>query len=90
MLDPMTAGEAAEYIPQWGSYIRDGDPGYIAYTAIPPVEAAHRDEMVKYLRDTCLPIAREDSDETGDEFEYSDVEMLQRAIAYLEGLEYDT
>lgn len=86
--DPMTAEEAQEYGPQWGSLVTSGDPGYIMYTAIPPERAEHRDTMVAWLRDKCLPIAREGSDEEGDEFEYSDVEMLNRMVAYLEGLSY--
>jgi hypothetical protein len=87
-LEPMTEAEAAEYGPQWGSLMTNGDPGYIMYTAIPPEAPAHRDIMVAWLRDHCLPLAREGCAEEGDEFEYSDVEMLKRMIAYLEALEY--
>ncbi len=86
--DPMTADEACNYISQWGSYLTSGDPGYIAHTAIPPERAAHRDEMVSYLRDTCRPIALENGAEDGDEFEWSDVEQIDRAIEYLEALAY--
>lgn len=86
--DPMDSSEAADYIPQWGSYMWDGDPGAIAYSAIPPETAEHRDSLVAYLRDDCQPIAREGSDEDGDEFEWTDVEQLDRAIEYLESLEY--
>lgn len=86
--EPMTASEAQEYGPQWGSLITNGDPGYIMYTAIPPEQPEHRDEMVAWLRDHCLPLAREGCDEQGDEFEYSDVEQIGRMIAYLEALTY--
>ena len=86
--DPMAAAEAQAYIPQWGSLISSGDPGYIAYTAIPPERAEHRDEMVRWLRDHCRPIALEESGEDGDEFEWSDPEQLDRACEYLESLKY--
>ncbi len=86
--DPMSADEAREYGPQWGSYMRDSDPGYIMYTAIPPERAEHRDEMVAWLHDRCLLQAREGCPEHGDEYEYSDVEMLYRMIAYLEALAF--
>ncbi len=86
--DIMSASEAQEYGPQWGSLVTNGDPGYIMYTAIPPEEPEHRDTMIDYLRNECLPIAREGSDEEGDEYEYSDVEMILRMIGYLESLTY--
>jgi hypothetical protein len=87
-LDPMTASEAAEYGPQWGSYMTAGDPGYIMYTAIPPERPEHRDTMVSWLEDRCLPLAREGCDEEGDEYEWSGVEMIKRMCAYLRSLEY--
>lgn len=31
MPDPMTREEASEYAPQWGSYVRTGDPGACMY-----------------------------------------------------------
>lgn len=71
----MTRDEAAEYIPQWGSLMRSGDPGYIAYTAIPPERPEHRDDMVAWLRG-CLPRA-----------EGEDVGLLGEAIAYLNNLD---
>lgn len=77
-IEPMTRSEAAEYIPQWGSFMRAGDPGACAYGAIPPETAQHRDTLVAYLRDTCTPLAEGD-----------DVDELPRAIAYLKSLPYD-
>lgn len=89
LAEPMSASEARAYIPQWGSFVTNSDPGYIAYTAIPPEEPGHRDTMVDYLRGRCLPIALEEGgDPEGDEYEWSDVEQLHRAIAYLEALSY--
>lgn len=86
-IDPMTAAEAADYIPQWGSYITSSDPGYIAYTAIPPERAAHRDEMVRYLEEHCLSIAQHNGapdPEDGPD----DAEEIARAVAYLKSLAY--
>lgn len=84
-LDPMEAWEAAEYGPQWGSYMTSGDPGYIMYTAIPPERPEHRDTMVSYLRDHCEPRA---SVSVIDDEEYTDSEQIARMIAYLEALEF--
>lgn len=88
MNHPMTAAEAQECGPQWGSYISSGDPGYIMYTAIPPERPEHRDAMVEWLEGHCLPLAREGCDEEGDEYEWSDVEMIKRMCAYLRSLDY--
>ena len=86
-LEPMTRNEARDYIPQWGSFMRAGDPGAIAYGSIPPATKEQRDALVSYLRNDCLPIAQSDGQES-DEFEYGDVDMLQRAITYLESIPY--
>lgn len=85
-LEPMTEVEAQDYIPQWGSLVSNGDPGYICYTAIPPEAPEHRDTMIAWLRD-CIPDAEQHLAEGHDEFA-GDPEQLQRAIAYLEALTY--
>jgi hypothetical protein len=92
--DPMTATEAREYGPQWGSYMTSGDPGYIMYTAIPPEEAAHRDTMVAYLKEHCLPIAERNAyaavmtDPDSEEPCEDDVDKIDRMVAYLEALTF--
>lgn len=78
----MTEAEAREYVPQWGSYMRAGDPGYIMYTAVPPERAEHRDEMAAHVRSHCLPIAHSEHGEP------EDVERLRDLLAYLAALEY--
>lgn len=88
MTEKIAMVTVAQYVPQWGSFISNGDPGACAYGAIPPERAEHRDTLVTYLRDVCLPIAREGSDEEGDEFEFSDVEMLEMCIETLKAIEY--
>ena len=85
---PMTRAEAQEYIPQWGSYIRAGDPGAIAYGYTPPESAEVRDRLVSYLRDECLPLAEAEG-YSSDEYEYGDADMLNRAIKYLNSVRYD-
>lgn len=93
-VEPMTAAEAAAYGPQWGSYMNSYDPGYIMYTAIPPEEPEHRDTMVEWLREHCLPLARADAakgwpERSEDEDEDEDEpERVERMIAYLEALTY--
>ena len=87
MSEQMTKVEAQEYIPQWGSYIGAGDPGAIAYTAIPPDDKETRDSLVSYL-ETCKTICEQESGIQGDEYEYSDYEQLERAIEYLQSLSY--
>jgi hypothetical protein len=86
--EPMTADEACEYIPQWGSYMHNGDPGAIAYTAIPPERAAHRDDLVHYLHYFCRPRAMERGDGPDEGCEWNDVAMIDRACEYLDGLTY--
>lgn len=84
MIKPMSESEASEYIPQWGRYMSDSDPGAIAYSAIPPECREHRDAMVAWLRDECLPIANGWHPDDPD-----DAEQLERAIAYLNNLELE-
>lgn len=86
--DPITLADAQEYVPQWGSLISNGDPGYICYTAIPPEAAAHRDAMVAYLHNICRPIASEEAGDDGDDYEYSDVEQIDRVCEYLNAITY--
>ena len=82
--DPMDTTTARDYIPQWGS---DGS-GAIAYSTIPPESPEARDSLVAYLRDECRPLAIEEGATDGDEYEWSDVEMIDRAIEYLESIDY--
>lgn len=84
-IDPMTEREAQECAPQWGSFIRNSDPGYIMYTAIPPEQAAHRDEMVAFIKSHCMAAAQRNVD-AGDFLDGP--EELARLVAYLDGLTY--
>lgn len=88
--DPMTAKEAADYGPQWGSMVTNGDPGAIMYSAIPPETAEYRDQMVAYIESALYPLAAEgDAGENEEnEYEYNDSQMLRRMVAYLKGLDY--
>ena len=58
-LSPVTAWG---YAAQWGSYVRDGDPGAVMYTFDEHFRFAnetHRQALIDYIDDHCLPIARE-------------------------------
>lgn len=85
---PMTESEAKEYGPQWGSFIRAGDPGSIMYSRIPPERPEHRDEMVAYLRDHCLPVAKRHAVGMPEAGEPDDRQQIRRMMAYLESLSY--
>ena len=94
MPEPMTSYEAAEYAPQWGSYMTSGDPGACMYGLDDkgrPEDAEARDAMIEHIDDHCLPIAREriESGEA-DEDESEDVEKLEALKAYLNGLRFPT
>lgn len=81
-LEPMTRGEALEYAPQWGSYMRAGDPGAYMYSEFP--DARHAREALAYIESDCLPIARRgDCCGTAGPCE-SDVRELERLALYLE------
>lgn len=88
-VEPLDEAEAAEYVPQWGSYMTAGDPGAIMYSRVPPEEAAHRDSMLRYVRAHCYPIADSGiNDSDLDEGDESDKVKLRRLAAYLKGLDY--
>lgn len=89
-LDPMTADEAREYAPQWGSYMTAGDPGAVMYGAIPPECAEHRDAMIRHIKSDLYPLALEadDGPDEESEYEWNDSQMLRRLVAYLESIQY--
>jgi hypothetical protein len=86
-VEPLEEEEAAEYVPQWGSFMTSGDPGAIMYSKVPPEAPEHRDAMVRYIRGHCYPIADQDGKEETED-EYSDAQMLRRLVRYLLDLEF--
>lgn len=86
MTDMMSTNEARDYIPQWGSMMTAGDPGAVAYGAIPPETAEHRDSLVAYLSE-CKTLAEHNGAPPSDSDSDDRVE-LARAIAYLESIDY--
>jgi len=81
----MNASEAADYAAQWGSYIRDGDPGACMYGD--PADAATAQAMIAHIDSECLPIAKAGTccGEGGAECE-SDVEQLGELRAFLQSV----
>lgn len=81
----MNASEAADYAPQWGSFMRDGDPGACMYGD--PADASTARLMIEHIDSDCLPIAKAGlcCGESGAECE-SDVERLGELRAYLESV----
>lgn len=80
--EAMTAAEAADYAPQWGSYMTSGDPGACMYGDAADAETARA--MAAHVRESCLPIAEAgDCCGTSGPCE-SDVAELGRLLAYLD------
>lgn len=73
----MSAREAADYAPQWGSLIRSGDPGAVMYCRLEEAPAA----ALAYVQTHCLPIA-----DSGDSGDWRDVLEVRRLAAYLKSL----
>lgn len=82
---PMSEDEARLVAPQWGSYVRSGDPGAIMYSAIPPERAEHRDAMIAHIDGHCMESAR--INVAAGDFLDGPAELVALR-AYLEGLEY--
>jgi hypothetical protein len=81
-LAAMTRGEALDYAPQWGSYVRAGDPGAYLYSEFP--DARHARAALDYIESDCLPIARAgDCCGTAGACE-ADLRELERLALYLE------
>jgi hypothetical protein len=80
--EPLDEAEAAEYVPQWGSYMTSGDPGAIMYSRVPPEAPEHRDSMVRYIRTHCYTIA------DGPHGEEEDKLKLRQLVRYLLDLEF--
>lgn len=83
-LEPMTRAEAIEYAPQWGSYMRAGDPGAYMYSEFP--DARHAIAALDYIESDCLPIARRGDCCDADGPCESDLEELARLALYLESI----
>ena len=80
----MGAAEAADYAPQWGSYMTSGDPGACMYgdTADPETAKA----MAAHVRAACLPIAQAgDCCGTSGPCE-ADLEALESLLEYLDSV----
>lgn len=82
MAKAMTAKEAADYAPQWGSYMAAGDPGAALYGNLEDPETARL--ALAFLESDCVPIAK-----TGDCCGTAgpcgpDLESLGRLRLYLE------
>lgn len=92
MTEPMTALEARDYAPLWGSYMTSGDPGAGMYGLDDrgrPDDDDSRWAMIEHIDSHCLLIAREriaSGEADGDESE--DVEKLEALKAYLEGVKF--
>lgn len=63
MPDPISSHQAWLIAAQWGSYMRDGDPGACMYgfNGGPPQSAEHRDECLLWIDHKCFPIAEANS-----------------------------
>lgn len=81
-LTAMTRGEALDYAPQWGSYVRAGDPGAYFYSEFP--DARHAQCGLDYLESDCLPIARDGNCCGTAGACPDDVRELERLALYLE------
>ena len=82
--DPMSPEEAYEVASQWGSYMRDGDPGAVFYTFptgdARPQSPDHRLTLISHTR-TCQMIAASralEADEDAEDDPNDDVEQLRR------------
>lgn len=78
----MTPEQAADYAPQWGSYVTSGDPGAVMYgdTADPDTARA----MAVWIRSECQPIAQAgDCCGTGGPCQ-ADLEALEALLGYLD------
>ena len=92
MVEPMTALEARDYAPLWGSDASADDMAmYNLNDDGRPDDAEQRDLMIQNIVESCLPIARKRiADGTTDADEMEDVEKLEALKAYLEGLRFPT
>lgn len=52
----MSASEAADYAPQWGSYMTSGDPGACMYGELTDKRTAAA--CVAFIDSDCIPIAK--------------------------------
>jgi len=98
--EPLDDREAADLAPQWGSFMTDGDPGAIMYSAVPPETAQHRDSMLRYIRGQLYPVAdsavadaserdlRRKAERRALNLAKRDARDLRALAAYLKGLEY--
>lgn len=80
---PMTPAQAADYTPQWGSYVRDGDAGACMYGN--PAEPETARLMAAHVRAVCLPFALE-REAAGDSEYDGDAERLESLLAYLDSV----
>lgn len=85
--EPLTAEEACDYAPQWGSYMTGGDPGAYLYSLddrgqMP--DARHVQMALRYIRGHCYPVADRRAAEGDDDD--GDALKLRRLAAYLKGL----
>lgn len=77
----MTKAEAADYAPQWGSFMHSGDPGACMYGNVADASTARA--MIEHIDSECLPIARAGECCGGA---CDDVARLGELRAYLEGV----
>lgn len=78
---PMSASEAAEYAPQWGSYVSGGDPGACMYGEL--TDASTAAACVAYIDSDCVPIATAGQCCEGEGACEADLERLAALRAYL-------
>lgn len=75
---------AADYAPQWGSYMRADDPGACMYGN--PADPDTAKLMAAHVRADCVPIAKAgDCCGTAGPCE-ADLEALEALLEYLDGV----
>jgi hypothetical protein len=86
----MTRAEAAEYAPQWGSYMTSGDTGACMYgldSLGRPADAVSRNAIVAHIDSDCLPFAIE-REATGDAEYIGDPDKLRALRSYVAAFDF--
>ena len=81
-IETMSSKEAWLYAASWGSYIRSGDPGVCMYgfseDCLPQSED-HRERVIKYCEQVCIPIIQEDP----NQYDEDELDKMNKFLKYI-------